>query len=142
MANRSTHEWHCSPPSDQISSDTARKLTTDDDQLANEQMQNAIESSGSLGQKLGDTHKLPFGQFYGIEWTTVATVYECPHDHPNLVGRSSKAGDIQSSITWNAVIMESVQSSYVKRLDLETYFSLNLPSARQAYRFLDKRFYK
>jgi len=49
MANRSTHEWHCSPPSDQISSDTARKLTTDDDQLANEQMQNAIESSRSLG---------------------------------------------------------------------------------------------
>jgi len=60
----------------------------------------------------------------------------------HLVGRSSKAGDIQSSITWNSVIMESVQSSYVKRLDLETYFSLNLPSARQAYRFLDKRFYK
>jgi hypothetical protein len=60
----------------------------------------------------------------------------------DLVGRSSKSGDIQSSITWNSVIMESVQSSYVKRLDLETYFSLNLPSARQAYRFLDKRFYK
>jgi len=35
MANRSTHEWHCSPPSYQISSDTARKLTTDDGQLAN-----------------------------------------------------------------------------------------------------------
>lgn len=32
------------PPSDQISSDTARKLTTDDGQLANEQMQIAIES--------------------------------------------------------------------------------------------------
>ena len=60
----------------------------------------------------------------------------------DLVGRSSKSGDIQSSITWNSVIMESVQSNYVKRLDLETYFSLNLPSARQAYRFLDKRFYK
>ncbi len=59
----------------------------------------------------------------------------------DLVGRSSKSGDIQSSITWNSVIMESVQSRCVKRLDLEIYFSLSLPSARQAYRFLDKRFY-
>lgn len=60
----------------------------------------------------------------------------------DLVGRSSQSGDVQSSITWNSVMMESVASNHVKRLDLETYFALNSPSARQAYRFLDKRFFK
>jgi len=65
MANRSTHEWHCSPPSDQISSDTARKLTTDDDQLANEQMQDAIESSRSLA---AEAWGHPQTTFWPILW--------------------------------------------------------------------------
>lgn len=60
----------------------------------------------------------------------------------NLNGRSGNGGDCESSFTWNEVIFDSVQASHVKRLDLQTYFQLKSPAARQAYRFLDKRFYR
>jgi hypothetical protein len=45
------------------------------------------------------------------------------------------------SITWNEVLFQSFQASNLKALDLDTYFQLKRPAARQAYRFLDKRFY-
>ena len=60
----------------------------------------------------------------------------------DLQGRSANGGTEQSTLTWNSVIMKSVKSNYVKRLDLEIYFQLTSPAARQAYRFLDKRFYR
>ncbi len=45
------------------------------------------------------------------------------------------------SLAWNEVLFQSFQSSNLKALDLDTYFHLKRPAARQAYRFLDKRFY-
>jgi hypothetical protein len=45
------------------------------------------------------------------------------------------------SLTWNEVLFQSFQASNLKALDLDTYFRLKRPAARQAYRFLDKRFY-
>lgn len=57
-------------------------------------------------------------------------------------GRSGPTDDGQSSFTWNKVLFSSFQSNHLKRLDLGTYFRLQIPAARQAYRFLDKRFYR
>lgn len=60
----------------------------------------------------------------------------------DLRGRGESADDGSSNFTWNQVIFDSFQANYVKRLDLETYFRLKSPTAKQAYRFLDKRFYR
>jgi Replication initiator protein A len=60
----------------------------------------------------------------------------------DLRGRGNCSDDSESTFSWNPVIFTSVQNSNVKRLDLETYFKLKSPAARQAYRFLDKRFYR
>jgi plasmid replication initiation protein len=43
--------------------------------------------------------------------------------------------------TWNKIFFESCRANYVKRLDIDTYFSLKSSTARQCMRFLDKRFY-
>jgi hypothetical protein len=50
--------------------------------------------------------------------------------------------DSLCSLAWNEVLFQSFQSSNLKSLDLDTYFHLKRPAARQAYRFLDKRFYR
>lgn len=60
----------------------------------------------------------------------------------DLRGRGDSSDDGASSFTWNQVIFGSFQANNVKRLDLDTYFRLKSPAARQAYRFLDKRFYR
>ncbi|OYW20930.1 MAG: hypothetical protein B7Z55_06440 [Planctomycetales bacterium 12-60-4] len=57
-------------------------------------------------------------------------------------GRGAANDDGQSSFTWSKVIFSSFQSNHLKRLDLGTYFRLHNPASRQAYRFLDKRFYR
>ena len=59
-----------------------------------------------------------------------------------LKGKGSFADDGNSSFSWNPIIFSSIQSNHVKRLDLDIYFKLKSPAARQAYRFLDKRFYR
>jgi hypothetical protein len=46
-----------------------------------------------------------------------------------------------SSFTWNKTFMESCQADNLKRLDLETYFSLRSAISKRIYRFLDKKFY-
>ncbi len=46
-----------------------------------------------------------------------------------------------SSFTWNGTIFASFAANYIKKLNLEVYFQLDGAAARQAYRFLDKRFY-
>ncbi len=46
-----------------------------------------------------------------------------------------------SSITWNENVFSSFKSNYIKKLNVEVYFQLHSPAARQAYRFLDKKFY-
>jgi len=60
----------------------------------------------------------------------------------DLRGRGDSHDDGTSSFTWNQVILDSVQANHVKRLDMDTYFQLKSPTAKQAYRFLDKRFYR
>lgn len=60
----------------------------------------------------------------------------------DLNGRGDGRDDGTSTFTWNNVIFSSIQQNNVKRLDLDTYFKLKLPTAKQAYRFLDKRFYR
>ncbi|QDT52790.1 Replication initiator protein A [Caulifigura coniformis] len=57
-------------------------------------------------------------------------------------GRSGPSDDGQSTFSWNSMLFSSFQSNHLKRLDLNTYFRLQIPAARQAYRFLDKRFYR
>lgn len=60
----------------------------------------------------------------------------------DLRGRGDSADDGASSFTWNQVIFGSFQANNVKPLDLDTYLRLQTPAAKQAYRFLDKRFYR
>lgn len=59
----------------------------------------------------------------------------------DLRGRNDR-DDGESSFTWSPVIFQSFVSHNIRRLDLNVYFSLKLPAARQAYRFLDKRFHR
>jgi Replication initiator protein A len=46
-----------------------------------------------------------------------------------------------SYFTWDEIFFESCQDGNLKRLDLDTYFSLKSAVSKQTYRFLDKRFY-
>jgi Replication initiator protein A len=46
-----------------------------------------------------------------------------------------------SSFEWNRRFIESCQAGNLKYLDLSLYFSLEHPSSKRLYRFLDKRFY-
>ena len=46
-----------------------------------------------------------------------------------------------SSFEWNKRFIESCQADNLKYLDLSFYFSLEHPSSKRLYRFLDKRFY-
>ncbi|MBV8233988.1 MAG: replication initiator protein A [Planctomycetaceae bacterium] len=48
---------------------------------------------------------------------------------------------IESSFTWNKIFFKSCRDGNLKRLDLDTYFSLKSAISKQLYRFLDKRFY-
>jgi hypothetical protein len=54
---------------------------------------------------------------------------------------SDRGEESPCSLAWNEVLFQSFQASNLKALDLDTYFQLKRPAARQAYRFLDKRFY-
>jgi plasmid replication initiation protein len=60
----------------------------------------------------------------------------------DLRGRDGGAEDSLSSFTWNEMLFSSFQANNIKRLDLELYFGLRNAAARQAYRFLDKRFFR
>jgi Replication initiator protein A len=46
-----------------------------------------------------------------------------------------------SWFSWNEVVFRSFQAENLKRLDVDTYFSLKSSVAKRMYRFLDKRFY-
>ena len=59
----------------------------------------------------------------------------------SLHGRADGAEDRLSSFTWSESVFSSCQAGNLKRLDLNQYFSLQRPAARQLLRFLDKRFY-
>jgi hypothetical protein len=47
-----------------------------------------------------------------------------------------------SEFTWNKIFLESCQANNLKNLDLGLYFSLEHPSSKRLFRFLDKRFYR
>jgi plasmid replication initiation protein len=47
-----------------------------------------------------------------------------------------------SSVRWSKEFFQSFQANNIKKLDLDTYFSLKSAITKQLYRFLDKRFYK
>src|SRR5262249_48049033 len=46
-----------------------------------------------------------------------------------------------SSFTWSSTVFKSFQSGYVRRLRLDFYLSLEMPTSKRLYRFLDKHFY-
>src|SRR5262249_48901272 len=60
----------------------------------------------------------------------------------DLFGKGDSLDDGTSNFTWNQVIFRSFQANHVRRLDLDTYQRLKSPAAKQAYRFLGKRFYR
>jgi hypothetical protein len=56
-----------------------------------------------------------------------------------------RKGDFKDDIswyTWSEAIFDSIQQGNIKKLDTETYFSLNSAVARRIFRYLDKHFYK
>lgn len=59
----------------------------------------------------------------------------------SLHGRADASEDRLSSFTWSEAVFTSCQAGNLKRLDLNQYFTLQRPAARQLFRFLDKRFY-
>jgi hypothetical protein len=64
------------------------------------------------------------------------TIYE-------RAGQGDDHGDEMpsSSICWGKTFFQSCQANYLKRLDLDVYFSLESSATKQLYRFLDKHFY-
>lgn len=65
-----------------------------------------------------------------------------------VITESSPATDEQeggehstSTFTWNKRFFESCRADNLKKLDLETYFSLESSVSKRMYRFLDKRFF-
>src|SRR5262245_23983273 len=48
---------------------------------------------------------------------------------------------LESFFKWNEVVFKSFKADNLKRLDLDTYFSLKSSVAKRMLRFLDKRFY-
>jgi hypothetical protein len=93
-------------------------------------------------------------------WTSVYLNYEkawWDHEHRSWVDekfhiidrvslydrdRQLKQGSLKlSSFTWSDVLFRSFQSGYLKRIDFDFYISLDHPTAKRMYRFLDKRFY-
>ncbi len=49
--------------------------------------------------------------------------------------------DHKSYILWGERIWKSIQSGYIKQLDIEFYYQIENPLARRLYRFLDKMTY-
>jgi Replication initiator protein A len=60
-----------------------------------------------------------------------------------LPGDPGQQADPPSSrFTWGTEFFKSCQENYLKRLDLDVYFSLKSSATKQLYRFLDKHFYE
>jgi hypothetical protein len=50
-------------------------------------------------------------------------------------------GEKNSFFIWSEMLFDSFKSGYIKKLDLDLYFSLKSAVARRLYRYLDKHFY-
>jgi len=48
----------------------------------------------------------------------------------------------KSFFIWSEVLFDSFQASYIKKINLDLYFSLKSAVARRLYRYLDKHFYR
>ncbi len=55
--------------------------------------------------------------------------------------RGGQAEPSLSAFTWNRTFIESCQADNLRRLDLDTYFSLSSAISKRLYRFLGKRFW-
>jgi len=62
-------------------------------------------------------------------------------DERKAMKRRNQLGLFSSWFKWNEVVFKSFQADNLKRLDLDTYFSLKSSVAKRVFRFLDKRFY-
>jgi hypothetical protein len=84
--------------------------------------------------------------YHGAWWDRAVRCWQSKTFHVidtlDLRGRGrTGAAELRCSLAWNEVLFQSFQAGSLKVLDLDTYFRLKRPAARQAYRFLDKRFY-
>jgi hypothetical protein len=84
--------------------------------------------------------------YHGAWWDRAVRCWQSKTFHVidtlDLRGRGrAGAAELRCSLAWNEVLFHSFQAGSLKVLDLDTYFRLKRPAARQAYRFLDKRFY-
>jgi hypothetical protein len=57
-------------------------------------------------------------------------------------GRSDRAGPCASNFAWNEVFFASLQSGFVRTLDLGVLFRLKHPTSQQMYRYLGKHFHR
>ncbi len=66
-------------------------------------------------------------------------------DHYRIVrqvsGKKTAASIPQSRIRWSDTFFQSLRSGSLKRLNLDQFFALGLPTSQRLYRFLDKHFY-
>jgi Replication initiator protein A len=56
--------------------------------------------------------------------------------------RSEPGGLLRSNFAWNDVFFTSLQSGFVRTLDLGVLFKLKHPTSQQMYRYLGKHFYR
>ena len=57
-------------------------------------------------------------------------------------GRSEQMGLFKSNFAWNEVFFASLQSGFVRTLDLGVLFKLKYPTSQQMYRYLGKHFHR
>lgn len=55
--------------------------------------------------------------------------------------RDRRVPEARSYFVWSEVLFDSFRKGFIKKLDLDLYFSLNSAVSRRLYRYLDKHFY-
>lgn len=76
----------------------------------------------------------------------IIDAYEINDSRGGGVTRGDQAGPEpmeapKSFFIWSEVLFESFRSGFIKKLDLDLYFSLKSAVSRRLYRYLDKHFY-
>lgn len=62
-------------------------------------------------------------------------------DAYEIVGERSYGDKPESYFIWSEAIFESFKAGFIKKIDLDYYFSLKSAVSRRLYRYLDKHFY-
>jgi hypothetical protein len=78
-------------------------------------------------------------KFHVLE--TAVVLDQAERRRRNAKSRGKQQELMLSWFSWNEVIFQSFQAENLKRLDIDTYFSLKSSISKRLYRFLDKRFY-